>query len=994
MTPPTLKPLFEPPVACQADGADRSLSGTGGSSSGCRSGAILSKSLWTPPEPASMLGKLPSERAPVIAAAGPLDVLGDRYQLEEELGTGGQGTVYRALDCQLGRRVAVKVIRPELAPLLGPDRFQREIAIAAALSHPNIVPLLDSGGEGDRLWYTMPLAEGESLRARLRRQTQLPLDEALAITRDVAAAIDYAHERGFLHRDIKPENIVFVAGRALVLDFGLARAIEVAGEQAITSGNLVIGTPAYMSPEQASSHTRLDGATDLYSLACVLYEMLAGAPPFAGATAQAIIARHLADSPPSISVVRPTVSKGLEEALGKALAKVPADRYRSGAEMVRALESAGPHAKARAHRVRWTLAAGVAVALAGVGAILARPTVTLDRNKVMGFPLLARGGVPQFEVEQVEEAVAAAMQDTDPLRWLRARLFLGGDARGNLTADSATRVARKRGARYWLGGSLARISDSTVVRLELYDAGGDSLVASRAEVGAPGTPAYVLAFRAVNMLLPKVVGRSTHVAEKYLEQHRPAAVAKWLAGEVAYRNARYRDALALYREALAADSTLVPAALKGAMAASWLVQYPAADSLVQLALRNEAELPPPNRLLAHGMAHQFAGDGDSAAIWYRRAVQQNPEWSEAWYSVGEAAYHLWPAGDDLDSVANDAFLRSVQADPDFAPVVFHLAELAIARNDLGHAADLVARYRRLSADTAQQMQLELMLGCIRAPGAADWNPLAARDTGGIALLEAGRILAAGGRHLGCAASAYGAALRSRLPDEDQSRRWTASQGLHHVMIARGDREAAKALADSIVAAGQPAGRGLRILEAFLGAGSDAIGAAEMAAQDAPLGDVSVARLQWFGEWSAAHGDTARLAAVTAQMERDATVSGRRRDSVPLRAMQARLLLARGDTAAAIDGLRSLHPVAPLNLLLWGYWEPMSAERLLLARLFLARGRPAEAMRIAASFDDARSANDLAFLPLSLALRREAAERLGDHEQLAELERRQAELSRR
>ena len=929
----------------------------------------------------------------MTAAAGTRGLLGDRYQLEEELGTGGQGTVYRAFDRHLGRQVAVKVIRPELSPLLGPERFQREIAIAASLSHPNIVPLLDSGGEGERLWYTMPLAEGESLRARLRRQTQLPLDEALTITRDVAAAIDYAHGRGFLHRDIKPENIVFVSGHALVLDFGLARAIEVAGEEAITSGNLVMGTPAYMSPEQASGQIRLGGATDIYSLGCVLYEMLAGSPPFSGATAQAIIARHLADEPPAISIVRPTVSHGLDEALAKALAKVPADRYRSGAEMVRALESAEPKGKTRGRR-RVLLTVAAAVAVTGLGALMVRPTVFLDSNKVMGFPLLARGGVPGFEVEQVEEAVAAAMQDTDPLRWLRARLFLGGDARGNLTADSATRVARRRGARYWLGGSLARIADSTVVRLELYDARGDSLVASRAEVGGPGTPAYVLAFRAVNLLLPKVVGRSTHVAEKYLERHRPAAVAKWLAGEVAYRNARYRDALALYRQALAADSSLVPAALKGAMSASWLVEYSAADSLVQLALRHESELPAPNRLLAHGMAHQFAGDGDSAAIWYRRAVQRNPEWSEAWYSVGEAAYHLWPAGDALDSVANDAFLRSVQADPDFAPVVFHLAELAIARNDLAQAAELVARHRRLSADTAQQLQLEFMLGCVRSPGPVDWTPLAVRDTGGVALIEAGRILAAGGRHLGCAASAYGAALRSRLPDEDQSRRWTASLGLHHIAIARGDREGAKALADSIVAAGQPAGRGLRILDAVLGTGSDLIGAAEMAAQDAPLDSVSVARLQWFGEWSAAHGDIPRLAAVTARMRHDAAVSGLREDSVRTQAMEARLLLARGDTAAAIDRLRALHPVAPLGLLIWGHWEAMSAERLLLARLLLARGQPAAAMRVAASFDGARSGADLAFLPLSLDLRREAAERLGDREQLVALARRQADLSRR
>jgi hypothetical protein len=612
---------------------------------------------------------------------------------------------------------------------------------------------------------------------------------------------------------------------------------------------------------------------------------------------------------------------------------------------------------------------------------------------VMGFPLLARGGVPQFEDEQDEEAVAAAMQDTDPLRWLRARLFLGGDARGNLTADSATRVARKRGARYWLGGSLARISDSTVVRLELYDAGGDSLVASRAEVGAPGTPAYVLAFRAVNMLLPKVVGRSTHVAEKYLEQHRPAAVAKWLAGEVAYRNARYRDALALYREALATDSTLVPAALKGAITAAWLVRYDAADSLVRLALRHEGDLPPANRLLAHGMVHQFAGNGDSAAVWFGRAVAQNPDWSEAWYAVGEALYHLWPPGDQLDSLARAAFRRSLEADPDFAPVVFHLAELAIAEGDLAEASRLAARHGQLSADSAEILQLELMLGCVRSGGSVDWTPLVVRDTGGIQLTTAGRLLGAAGRHLDCAASAYRAAIESPLPDDDFSRRWTSVMGLHHVLIARGERDAAQRLIDSVARSGIPAARGLLVLDAVLGAGPESRGAAEMTAQDAPLDKVSLGRLWWFGEWAAVQGDTARIAAIAQQLRRMTWLSGRAGDLVPLRAMSARLALARGDTAAAIDSLRSLRPMAPLGQLIWGYWEPLSTERMLLANLLLAKGHAAEAMRVADTFDGSRSGTDLAFLPQSLELRRRAAAVMRDRVLDTALARRQAALSR-
>jgi serine/threonine-protein kinase len=908
------------------------------------------------------------------------DALGDRYQLEDELGSGGQGTVFRARDLRLSRPVAIKFLRPDIAPLLGPDRFQREIGIAASLSHPNIVPLLDSGGEGEHLFYTMPLVEGESLRRRLIRQTQLPLEDALEITADIAGALDYAHKRGYIHRDIKPENILLTQDGAIVLDFGIARAIEVAGEAAITSGALALGTPLYMSPEQASGQQQLDGCTDIYSLGCVLYEMLAGEPPFTGATPQAVVARHMVDPPPKLSVVRRSVTPALEEAIEKALAKVPADRYASGAEMVAALEHAGRHPRGRAllrRRLKQLALVGVP-AVAALSAYLAWPSVVLDSNKVMGFPLLDDGGVSTAVVEQVEEAVAAAMQDTEPLRWLRARLFLGGGTRTALPADSATTLARKRGARYWLGGSVSKVADSLMVRLELFDAQGDSLVASRSESGPPGTPGYVLAFRAINGLLPKVVGRSTHVTEKYLERYRPAAVAKWLEGEVAYRNARYRDALRFYRAALKADSTLVPAALKAAMTAAWLADYAAGDSLVQLALARRNELPIANRLLAQGLAYQYSGDGDSALYWFRQAAQATPEWSEAWYEIGEAAYHLWPSVENLDSVAEASFEQSASLDPDFAPVVFHLAELAVANADVGKATALLKRHRSLSADSAQQMELELMLRCIReGAGAADWSALARIDPAGIWLLTAGGLLGAGGRHLNCAEEAYRAALLSRQPDPDTSRRWDAALSLHHIYVARGDSARSRALADSVVKSGVAAGRGLRILDALLGVGSDSAGVAEIAWLEKPEDSLNTRRNWWFGEWSAARDDLARLETVTRHLRVAAILSGTRSSAVPARAMSARLLLAHGDTGSAIDSLRAIRPVAPLAALNWRFWEPLAPERLLLSQLLLLRGQPEEALAVAQQFDGQRAGIDLAFLRPSLEVRRRAAEQLGN-----------------
>jgi serine/threonine-protein kinase len=247
-------------------------------------------------------------------------------------------TVYLAEDLKHHRKVAIKVLRPELAAALGPDRFLREIQLAARLHHPHILPLYDSGEAGGLLYYVMPFVEGESLRDRLARERQLPLEGALQVTREVADALDYAHNRDVVHRDIKPENILLEWGHALVSDFGIARAINAAGSDKVTETGLVVGTPAYMSPEQASGERTLSGCSDVYSLGCVLYEMLAGEPPYTGPTAQAILARRLTDPVPPLRTVRENVPVAVERAIGKALAKVPADRFGTAKEFAEALE--------------------------------------------------------------------------------------------------------------------------------------------------------------------------------------------------------------------------------------------------------------------------------------------------------------------------------------------------------------------------------------------------------------------------------------------------------------------------------------------------------------------------------------------------------------------------------------------------------------------------------------------------------------------------------
>jgi hypothetical protein len=277
----------------------------------------------------------------VSVATSPLaDALRDRYVIERELGRGGMAVVYLARDLRHDRRVALKVLPPELASAVSLERFLREIRVAAGLAHPHILPVLDSGKIDGVPYYTMPFVEGESLRAKLDREKQLPLDDALQIASEVADALSYAHGQGVVHRDIKPGNILVEAGHAVVSDFGLARALTAAGNESLTVSGLVIGTPAYMSPEQAAGGPEVDARADIYSLGCVLYEMLAGEPPFTGPTPQAVLAKRVTLPPPSIRTVRDAVPESIDNVLLKALAKVPADRFAAAGEFAKALAAA------------------------------------------------------------------------------------------------------------------------------------------------------------------------------------------------------------------------------------------------------------------------------------------------------------------------------------------------------------------------------------------------------------------------------------------------------------------------------------------------------------------------------------------------------------------------------------------------------------------------------------------------------------------------------
>jgi serine/threonine-protein kinase len=307
------------------------------------------------------------------------EALAGRYRIEREIGSGGMATVYLAVDERHDRRVAVKVLQPELAAVIGVERFLAEIRTTANLQHPHILGLIDSGSSSGAPWYVMPFVDGESLRDRLNRERQLPVDEAVRLAREVADALAYAHERQIVHRDIKPENILLQGGHALVADFGIALAVSSAGGTRLTQTGLSLGTPAYMSPEQASGERSIDFRSDLYSLGAVLHEMLAGEPPFTGPTAQAIVARVLTSQATPLGTLRGTVPVHVEHAVLTALQKLPADRFSSAKHMAEALVTTSAHGSSvRAPaRAAWSF---VPWAVAGASVVMAA-AATIDRDR-------------------------------------------------------------------------------------------------------------------------------------------------------------------------------------------------------------------------------------------------------------------------------------------------------------------------------------------------------------------------------------------------------------------------------------------------------------------------------------------------------------------------------------------------------------------------------------------------------------------------------------
>ena len=644
-------------------------------------------------------------------------------------------TVYLARDLKHNRLVALKVLHPELAHALGPERFVREIQLTARLDHPHILPVHDSGEAGRLLWYTMPYVEGESLRDRLRRESQLPIEDALCIAREMSEALDYAHRHGVVHRDIKPENVMVSEGHARVADFGVARALESAGLVELTETGLAVGTPTYMSPEQATAG-RVDARSDVYALGCVLYEMLAGEPPYTGPTPQAVIAKQLTDPVPSVRRVRETVPESVDRAIRIALAKTPADRFATAGQLGKALsvpsarEGVGslPGVSGTERRVvrRWPAAALGVSALITLGVALfghlRTKLLVADDRAVMILPFRVAGADPDLSYlrEGMVDLLAAKLtgdggpRSVDPRSVISAWRQAGGSARDDLPVEKALQVARHLGAGRLIEGAVVGAPPRLVLTASLVRASGGRAPLSVSMEG-PLDSLSVLVDRLTAGLLAGEAGETENLVN--LTTTSLPALRAYLEGRASYRDGRYVEALQQFGRALELDSTFALAGLGLRSAAGWTSVVREATRGLALAWAARDRLSKRDRLFlvaAAGPRYPAPSPPAEELAAWERVVEMSPDQPESQYELADLLFHEGRVFDAEDSWNRSArgFARALALDSTFSPPLSHLIDLAVVGHDTASLRALSTLYlsRNPHSDDANYLRWRRVTG--------------------------------------------------------------------------------------------------------------------------------------------------------------------------------------------------------------------------------------------------------------------------------------------
>ena len=654
--------------------------------------------------------------------------LGDSYTIERELGGGGMSHVYVANDSALGRQVVIKVLPEELSGGVNADRFKREIQLAAQLQHPHIVPLLSAGVSDGLPFYTMPLIEGESLRARLSRVGELPVAEATHILRDIAKALSYAHRHGVVHRDIKPENVLISDETALVTDFGVAKALSAAtssGDGTLTSLGVALGTPAYMSPEQASADPAVDHRADIYSLGAVGYELLTGRPPFNARTPQAMLAAHIAEAPESVTKHRPTVSPALDALVMKCLEKRPSDRPQSAAEIVQQLDALatptagtklpsstgaiGAQGAAPLRKAAFVLGAAILIALGVLTWRRIGGQRSVDRGVLAVLPFRVAGADPSLHYlrEGMLDLLATKLTGGD-VRTADARSLLavwrreGGSENADIPAEAAFDVARALGAGAIVLGDVVGTPNHVVISAAMQRVPDGTQIA-KASVEGPADSLARLIDRLAAQLLSLERGEAEDRLPSLTSTSLPALHA-YLDGQRLYRRGNAAGARRRFEDALHIDSTFALAGLGLQIAVGWGGVDSVSERTKPMVWRERAKLSGRDQALLEavvGPSYPLPSTVRQVLQACERYVALAPDEAEGWFQVGDMYYHFGAALGISQPVerAMVAFRKSLALDSTFGITLRHATHAAIELGDSVEARRYAAI--RLAADTSR-----------------------------------------------------------------------------------------------------------------------------------------------------------------------------------------------------------------------------------------------------------------------------------------------------